>query len=150
MVPTGPENERVAQVVQAMSKEAGFDVKLQTTEFASALTLAEEGKMQAFQIGWSGRTDPDGNLFIFLSCGGSQNNGHWCNDTANKEMALSRTTSDPAERLTHYQAIAAEVAKDEPIIYLYHPKWLYAFTPKLKGFQPVPDGLVRVKGLTLG
>ena len=65
-------------------------------------------------------------------------------------MVLSRTTSDPAERLKHYQAIAAEVAKDEPIIYLYHPKWLYAFTPKLKGFQPVPDGLVRVKGLTLG
>jgi peptide/nickel transport system substrate-binding protein len=150
MVPIGPENERVAQVVQAMSKEAGFDVKLQSTEFASALSLAEEGKMQAFQIGWSGRTDPDGNLFIFLSCGGSQNNGHWCNDTANKEMTLARTTSDPAERLKHYQAVAAEVAKDEPIIYLYHPKWLYAFTPKLKGFQPVPDGLIRVKGLTLG
>ena len=47
-------------------------------------------------------------------------------------------------------AIAAEAAKDDPIIYLFHPKWFYAFSPKLGGFTPMPDGLVRVKGLKLG
>jgi peptide/nickel transport system substrate-binding protein len=149
-VPTGPENERVAQVVQSMAQEAGFDVKLQVTEFARALDLSDQGNFQAFQIGWSGRTDPDGNLYIFLACKGSQNNGKYCNETVDKEIDLSRTTSEPAVRRKHYEAIAAQLGKDDPIIYLYHRKWIYASKPALKGFVPVPDGLIRVKGLTLG
>ncbi len=149
MVPTGPENERVAQVIQSMAQEAGFDIKLQVTEFARALDLAEKGKMQAFYIGWSGRTDPDGNLYNFLACGAPSNDGHYCNETVQKELVLSRTTSDTAERLKHYQMVAAELGKDDPIIYLFHRKWIYAFSPKVEGFTPMPDGLVRVKGLTL-
>jgi peptide/nickel transport system substrate-binding protein len=149
MVPIGPESERAAQVIQAMAQEAGFDVKLQVTEFARALDLARQGKMEAFYLGWSGRTDPDGNLYSFLACGGALNDGHYCNQDVQKELDLSRTTADPAERLKHYEAIAAQAAKDEPIIYLFHRKWIYSYAPKLSGFTPIPDGLVRVKGLTL-
>jgi peptide/nickel transport system substrate-binding protein len=149
MVPNNTESERGAQVVQAMAKEAGFDIKLQMTEFARALDLATQGSMEAFYVGWSGRTDPDGNLYSFLACNGPLNYGHYCNPDVEKELDLSRTTADPAERLKHYEAIAAQAAKDAPIIYLFHRKWIYAYTPKLAGFTPMPDGLVRVKGLTL-
>jgi peptide/nickel transport system substrate-binding protein len=150
MVPTGPENERVAQVIQSMAKEAGIDVKLQVTEFARSLDLSEKGEMQAFYIGWSGRTDPDGNLYGFVACKGTLNDGHYCNENLDKELNASRTTSNAAERAKIYEAIAEQMSKDDPIIYLYHNKWIYAFSPKLKGFTPIPDGLVRVKGLTLG
>jgi len=149
MVPIGPENERTAQVIQSMAQEAGFDVKLQVTEFARALDLSVQGKMEAFYLAWSGRTDPDGNLYSFLACGGALNDGRYCNQEVDKELDLSRMTADPAERLKHYEAIAAQSAKDEPIIYLFHPKWIYAHSPKLSGFAPIPDGLIRVKGLTL-
>jgi peptide/nickel transport system substrate-binding protein len=149
MVPIGPENERGAQVIQAMAKEAGFDIKLQVTEFARMLELAKQGQMEAAYLGWSGRTDPDGNLFSFLACGAALNDGHYCNQEVEKELALSRTTADPAERLKHYEVIAAQAAKDEPIIYLFHRKWIYAYSPRVNGFTPVPDGLVRVKGVTL-
>jgi ABC-type transport system substrate-binding protein len=47
MVPVGPERELAAQVIQSMAKKAGFDVKLQVTEFARALDMAMQGKMQA-------------------------------------------------------------------------------------------------------
>jgi peptide/nickel transport system substrate-binding protein len=149
MVPIGPENERAAQVIQAMAKEAGFDVKLQVTEFARALELARQGQMEAFYLGWSGRTDPDGNLYSFLACGGALNDGRYCNQEVEKELDLSRTAADPAERLKHYEAVAAQAAKDLPIIYLFHRKWIYAYSPRLSGFTPIPDGLIRVKGLTL-
>jgi peptide/nickel transport system substrate-binding protein len=149
MVPIGPEPERAAQVIQSMAKEAGFDIKLQVTEFARALDLAELGKMEAFFLAWSGRTDPDGNLYSFFACGAALNYGLYCNPRVEKELDLSRTTADPSERLKHYEAIAAQSAKDEPIIYLFHRKWIYAYSPKLSGFTPIPDGLVRVKGLTL-
>jgi peptide/nickel transport system substrate-binding protein len=150
MVPIGPETERVAQVIQSMAQEAGFDIKLQVTEFASSLKLSEEGKMQAYLIGWSGRTDPDGNLYSFAACKAPLNDGHYCNETVDKELALSRSSGDVPERLKHYKAVAAQFAQDEPLLYLYHVKWLWAYTPKLKGFKPVPDGMIRLKGLTLG
>jgi len=119
------------------------------TEFARALVMSTQGNMEAFYLGWSGRTDPDGNLYSFLACGGALNDGHYCNQEVEKELDLSRTTADPAERLKHYQAIAAQSAKDKPIIYLFHRKWIYAYSPKLIGLAPIPDGLIRIKGLTL-
>jgi peptide/nickel transport system substrate-binding protein len=149
MVPNNPEVQRVAEVIQSMAAEAGFDVKLQVTEFARALKLSEDGQMQAFSLGWSGRTDPDGNLYAFIACKGTLNDGHYCNETVDKELAAARTTNDVSERKKHYEAMAQQSAKDLPIIYLYHPKWLYAMTPKLDGFAPMPDGLVRVKSLAL-
>ena len=100
--------------------------------------------------GWSGRTDPDGNLYSFAACKAPLNDGHYCNETVDKELALSRSSGDVPERLKHYKAVAAQFAQDEPLLYLYHVKWLWAYTPKLKGFKPVPDGMIRLKGLTLG
>jgi peptide/nickel transport system substrate-binding protein len=150
MVPNNPETQRVAEVIQSMAKEAGFDIELQVTEFASALKIAEEGKMEAFDVGWSGRTDPDGNLYNFIACKGPLNDGKYCNETVDKALNGARTSEATPDRLKQYEIMAKQTAKDLPIIYLYHPKWLYAYSPKLKGFTPVPDGLVRVKGLTLG
>ena len=39
--------------------------------------------------------------------------------------------------------------KLDRIIYLYHPKWLYAHTARLSGFTPYPDGVIRPQGLQL-
>src|SRR5262249_20437436 len=79
MVPNNPESRQAAEVIQAMAQEAGFDMKIRVTEFATSLKEAEEGRFQAYFIGWSGRVDPDGNSYVFLKCGAPQNNGHYCN-----------------------------------------------------------------------
>src|SRR6516164_4037567 len=52
MVPNNPELRQVAEVLQAMAAEAGFDLKIRVTEFATSLTEAEQGRFQAFLIGW--------------------------------------------------------------------------------------------------
>src|SRR5262249_24504289 len=59
MVPNNPESRQAAEVLQAMAAEAGFDLKIRVTEFATSLKEAEEGRFQAYFIGWSGRIDPD-------------------------------------------------------------------------------------------
>jgi peptide/nickel transport system substrate-binding protein len=132
-----------------MTAEAGFDVKLQATEFATALDLSEKGDMEAFDIGWSGRTDPDGNIFSFVTTKGPFNDGRYSNATVDKELAAARTIGDLSERQKHYSAAAEQLLQDLPIIYLYHNKWIYAYTTKLSGFTPYPDGLIRPQGLTL-
>ncbi|MFI4986766.1 MAG: ABC transporter substrate-binding protein [Alphaproteobacteria bacterium] len=149
MVPTTSDDQQIAQVIQAMAREAGIDLKLQAVEFATSLDRAERGDFQAYQIGWSGRVDPDGNLYIFLSCKGSQNSGHYCNPEFDKLLDEARSTIDPAARKQLYDQAITVMQHDLPIIYLYNRRWIYGFSKKLAGFTPFPDGLVRVKDLKL-
>jgi peptide/nickel transport system substrate-binding protein len=147
MVPKGSENEAVAQVIQSMAAEAGFDLKIRVLEFATSLKEAQSGNFQVYQINWSGRIDPDGNSYVFLHSGAAQNDGGYSNPEADKLMEDARLTADPAERKAIYQKLTKIVLNDEPIIYLYHRKWLIAHIKKLEGYRQMPDGLVRVVGL---
>jgi peptide/nickel transport system substrate-binding protein len=151
MVPTNPETLRAAQVIQSMAAEAGFDIKIQATEFAASLDLAAKGDYEAYLIGWSGRTDPDGNIYIFVSCKGPPaiNSGHYCDPDVDAELDAARTASTPEERMAHYAKVAAHTLDDRPIVYLWHQKWLYAMNAKLAGFKPYPDGLIRPQGIKM-
>ena len=149
MTPTTSDAQRIAQVVQAMAKEAGFDVKIQATEFASSLGLADKGQFDAYVLQWSGRPDPDGNLQIHLGCGAPLNYSGYCNQDVDKATAEARAERDPAKRAQIYEGVAAQVLKDRPIIFIFHRHWLYAHNAKLSGFRPMPDGLVRVQDLRM-
>jgi peptide/nickel transport system substrate-binding protein len=149
MVPKGAENEAVAQVIQSMAAEAGFDLKIRVIEFATSFKQAQAGEFQVFQINWSGRIDPDGNSYIFLHTKAPQNDGGYSNAEADKLMEDARLVTDPAQRKALYEKMTKIVLNDEPIIYLYHRKLLIAHTTKLEGYKQMPDGLVRVIGLKL-
>ena len=147
MTPTTADGQRIAQVVQAMVKEAGFDVKLQSTEFATSLDMADKGQFEAYVLAWSGRADPDGNIFSFDGCKQPLNYAGYCKPDVDELLNKSRTSGDPAERRRTFEQLAAIALKDRPIVYLFHRHWLWAHTTKLGGFRTIPDGLVRVQGL---
>jgi peptide/nickel transport system substrate-binding protein len=149
MVPNGAETRAVAEVVQSMAAEAGFDLKIRITEFATSLKEAEDGNFQLYLIGWSGRPDPDGNSYVFQTCGAPQNNGKYCDKEVDAAHALARAKSDPAERKKAYEIVARKFLGDGSIIYLYHTQVLVAHTDKLEGYKQMPDGLIRVIGLKL-
>ncbi|HMK78094.1 MAG TPA: ABC transporter substrate-binding protein, partial [Xanthobacteraceae bacterium] len=149
MVPQGAENKAVAEILQSMLAEAGFDMKIRVTEFATSLNAGEAGDFQAFLLGWSGRTDPDGNVYSFHACNNPNNYGKYCNPAVDKLLDEARIYSDPAKRKSVYEQVAKILLDEGHIIYLYHRKVLIAQTAKLEGFVPVPDGLVRVVGLRL-
>src|SRR5258707_10618352 len=90
MVPKGAENEAVAQVVQSMAAEAGFDLKIRVIEFATSFKQAQAGEFQIFQINWSGRIDPDGNSYVFLHAKAPQNDGGYSSPEADKLMEEDR------------------------------------------------------------
>lgn len=149
LVPKGAETETPAQVIQSMAAEAGFDMKLRVTEFATGLKQAEAGDYQAFMLAWSGRVDPDGNTYVFLHSGAPQNYGAWTNAQADKALEDARSVTDPARRKASYEALARLVQDEEPLLYLYHRRIIIAHTMKLEGYKQMPDGLVRVIGLKL-
>ncbi|TMV86873.1 ABC transporter substrate-binding protein [Thioclava sp. BHET1] len=144
-----PLQVQLMQVIQSMEAEAGIRVKIETKEFATMLKDDTTGDFAATQVGWSGRVDPDGDIYSFVVTGAGLNDGHYSDKTVDKELAEARLSTDDAVRKTHYDAAQAILLKDLPIIYLYHPVWIWAMNAKLKGFVPYPDGMIRLANVTL-
>ena len=149
VVSNTPETRAVAEVVQSMAAEAGFDLKLRVTEVATALKQGEDGDFQLYMNTWSGRSDPDGNSVIYQTCGAPQNMGHYCDKEIDAWHQEARADSDLAVRKAAYEKITAKFLAEGWIVYLYHPQYLIAYTNRLEGFTPMPDGLMRVVGLRL-
>jgi peptide/nickel transport system substrate-binding protein len=147
MVPSGAELHAVAEVIQAMAAEVGIDMKIRVTEFATSLKAAEAGEYQAYMLAWSGRTDPDGNLYSFYKCKAPLNYPGYCNPEVDKLLDQSRVPSDPAARKAIYAQVAKILLNDDSILYLYHRRILIAHAARLEGYTQMPDGLVRVVGL---
>ena len=76
-------------------EEAGFDVKIQSTEFATSLNLADKGDFEAYVLAWSGRADPDGNLYSFDACKQPLNYAGYCDPEIDELLNQSRSQSRP-------------------------------------------------------
>jgi peptide/nickel transport system substrate-binding protein len=148
-VSPNPDLRQVAEIIQSMTKEAGFDVKINVMEFASSLNAAERGEFEAYLLAWSGRPDPDGNLYVFITKDGPQNYGKYLNPDVDALMDKQRTVSVPAERAALLDRVMATTAADRPILYLWHRTNFIAHGARLTGFAPVPDALIRLQGLKL-
>jgi peptide/nickel transport system substrate-binding protein len=150
MIPNNPDLRQVGEVIQSMARESGFDVRLQATEFASALQAAARGDFEAFLVGWSGRSDPDGNIYSFATCKGGQNDGRYCDAEVDRLLDEARAVPDAAQRIAIYRKVAAlYLERDRGRIYLWHRKNLFAHSARLQGLRLVPDGLIRTQGIRL-
>jgi peptide/nickel transport system substrate-binding protein len=143
---------RLGQTIQAMAKEAGFNVQLQPTEFTSALDKGDAGDFDTFQLGWSGRIDPDGNIQQFVGSTGSQNDSGWTDDALDKVLDQGRTELDKAKRTQIYSQASQMIMDESPLIYLYHDKYFTGMGKNVTGVQIFGDGLLRFKeaGFTTG
>jgi peptide/nickel transport system substrate-binding protein len=149
MVPNQPDVKQVSEVLQAMAAEAGFDLKIRLTEFATSLQEATKGNFQLYLIGWSGRLDPDQNVINHLGCNTPFNWGKYCNDTTQAALNEARLYTDPAKRKVAYEKAVAQIEADRPLIYLYHQALIFAHSAKLQGYKQPPDGIIRPQDIRL-
>ncbi len=150
IVPNNPDLRQAAEVIQAMVAEAGFELRIAAMEFASSLQVTVRGEFETYLAGWSGRTDPDGNIWPFLHSRGAQNDGRYSNPEADRLADAARAELDPARRLALYADFwRVALLQDRARIYLWHRKNIFIHSARLTGHRPVPDGLIRVQGLRL-
>ncbi len=116
MVPKGAEPQSVAEVVQAMAAEIGINMKIRVTEFATSLKQAEAGEYEAYLLDWSGRSDPDGNLYSFYKCKAPLNYPGSCNSDIDKLLDESRVPSDRAQRKAIYEKLTQLILDNKPIL----------------------------------
>jgi peptide/nickel transport system substrate-binding protein len=143
MIGTDQVAARLGQVVQSMAEEAGFSVELQPTEFVTALRRQDQGNYDAFAIGWSGRVDPDGNIYQFVHSKGSLNNLGWSSPQMDLILDNARKAATAKARKTLYHAAFGILRSQLPLIYLYHPVNRHGVTNTVKGVQLYGDGLIR-------
>jgi peptide/nickel transport system substrate-binding protein len=144
-----PDIQQVAEVIQSMAAEAGFEVKIRTLEFASSLQAAYQGDFQAYLIGWSGRSDADGNMWQMLHSGGTFNYGKYANPDVDRLLDDARVQADPAVRRDLYRQVWEHERQDLPLVYLWISRNIVGMRKNLVGFEQVPDGLIRLQGVRL-
>jgi peptide/nickel transport system substrate-binding protein len=138
-----PQARLLGEAIQAQAREGGFEVELQPTEFSASLDQTDAGKFQMFQIGWSGRVDPDGNIATFLKTQGAQNIAGYSNPEVDKLIEDARATSDEGQRRDLYGQLVTKVHEDAPLIYLYRQKNLLGVSSKVGGVKMFGDGILR-------
>jgi peptide/nickel transport system substrate-binding protein len=143
MIGTDAQARRLGEAIQAQAADGGFDIQLNPTEFSAALDQADEGRYQAFQIGWSGRVDPDGNIASFLTTQAPLNMAGYSNPRADELIDAARASTDLDERRALYGELHTVVREEAPIIYLYRQKNLTGVAGSVAGVQVYGDGLLR-------
>jgi peptide/nickel transport system substrate-binding protein len=150
LLPASSQQERLGQVVQAMAREAGFAVKVEPSEFTTALDRGDQGDFDLFQIGWSGRVDPDGNLYNQQQSEGPLNYGGEANPAVDRGLAEGRAETDPARRRAIYRRVVGALLRDRNIIYLYHDTLFTGARNDVAGVEVRPDGLPRLSFASVG
>ena len=106
MVPNNPESRQVAEVIQAMAAEAGFDLKIRVTEFATSLKEAEEGRFQAFLSAGPAASIPTATATSSTSATRRRTTAHYCNKEVDQWLDEARKVTELEERKAIYEKIA--------------------------------------------
>lgn len=144
MVPTNTVGLREAQFIQSEEAAVGIKVNVQSIDFVTTLSKADAGTYDAWLIGWSGRVDPDGNMFGFYATSGTLNDSGYSNPRIDRFLNRARSASSTKARRNYYRAVINQIIKARPLIYLDHPVAYAGITNKVAGVTLYPDTLLRV------
>lgn len=137
---------RFAQALQASTKEAGFDIKIQPMEYTALLDAQDRGDYQLIQLGWSGRVDPHGNLYNFHYPGAGNNVTGEDDKQLSDLLTRASQATDLKERARLYGEATKRIQEINAIIYLYRQKNLTAYTKNVAGIEVLSDGVVHLSG----
>lgn len=148
-VPNSPQSLQVAEIVQSLAREGGFDVQVTSMDFGTSLAETLRGDYVAYLNGWSGLLDADSNSWSFLHTGGALNISGYSNARVDAALDEARAVADTAARRAAYARVWQQQAADLPILYLYTPRYIMGARKQVQGYRVPPDGLIRLQGVSL-
>jgi len=145
---TSPLNVQIAEIIQSMLKPYGIQMNIDQLDFGTMLNNSADGNFTAMALGWSGRLDPDQDIYSFFYSGAPLNSSQYSNPKVDALLNQARAVSDMAVRKAIYAKAVAIINHDSPYVFLYHPNNVLAYSNSIKGFVYIPDGLIRVATLS--
>src|SRR2546427_2425707 len=82
--------QQIAQVIQSMAADASIKVNIEIVEFGAILSQGDAHKFEAILLGWSGRPDPDGNIYGFFVTDGGLNTRAYSNPKVDPRLDAPR------------------------------------------------------------
>lgn len=145
---TGPITQEVASVLQAQLAQVGIQMTIQQEDFGTLLNDCSTQAYQACALGWSGRADPDGDIYSWFYTGAALNDSGYSNATVDNDLNQARALSNMAQRVREYTIIMTTIHNQAPYVFLYFPKNVMAARSIVKGFVNYPDGIIRVASVS--
>lgn len=138
-----------AQFIQSELQPAGITVNIKQEPFATLLSDTSSHNFVAAMLGWSGRPDPDGNMYSYFHTGGGNNDMQYSNPQVDKLLEDARTSTDQQKRATDYQQAEQQIMQDEPYVFIYHGIAIQATTTKVKNFTILPTTIMNFSNVYL-
>ncbi len=143
-VTNSPVHVRTAEIMQAQANQAGFKVDIKQIDPTSLITVLRQKDFDLAMSPWSGRSDPDGNMYNYFTKDGPNNFAGYQNDKVNKLLQDARATVGEAARAPLYREAQKQIAEDAPMLFLTFPAILQASAKGLEWVQ-YPDGALRLQ-----
>lgn len=145
-----PLNTEEAQFLQSELQPAGITMNIKQETFATLLSDTTAFNYQAALLGWSGRPDPDGNMYSWFHTGGGNNDMQYSNPKVDTLLETARTISNQAQRASTYQQAEQLILQDAPYVFLNYGVNVQATTTNVKNFTLLPTGIIEFANVYLG
>jgi peptide/nickel transport system substrate-binding protein len=142
-----PVNQQEAQLLQSELAQAGITMQIQTEEFATYEQECVNHQFQACNVSWSGRIDPDGNIYAWWHTGGSFNDSLYSNSQVDGWLEDARTTADQNQRKQDYDNAQKQIVQDAPYVFTTFGVSAQISDTKINGFVLYPDLMIRMAGV---
>ena len=139
-----PVNQQLAQLMQSELAAAGITMQIQTEEFATYQQECANHQFQACGVSWSGRIDPDGNMYAWWHTGGSFNDSLYSNSQVDQWLDDARTNADQSKRKQDYDNAQKQIVQDAPYVFTTFGVSPQISNTKIHGFTLYPDLMIRM------
>ena len=139
-----PVNLQLAQLLQGELSKAGITMNVTQEDFATLVQECQLHKFEACNTNWSGRIDPDGNLYAWWHTGGDNNDGQYSNSQVDSFLDDARATTDQSKRKSDYQQAQKLIVADAPYVFVTFGVSAQISSNKIHGFTLYPDLMIRL------
>ena len=138
-----PLARQIAELFQSQLAVVGIKMNIVQEDFTRLLTDSENHDFQAEAIGWSGRPDPDQNVYVWFHSTGSFNDMRYSNPAVDSLLDQARASTSTSDRIKLYQQAVRQIVSDAPYQFTTAFPNGFVWNSTVKGFSPIPDGMVR-------
>ena len=139
-----PVNQQEAQLIQSELAQAGITMQIQTEEFATYEQECANHQFQACFVSWSGRIDPDGNMYAWWHTAGSFNDSQYSNQQVDQWLEDARTSADQGKRKQDYDNAQKQIVQDAPYVFTSFGVSPQISDTKIHNFTLYPDLMIRM------
>ena len=138
-----PVGLQLLQLVKDQLANAGITLNITQLDAPTIQSQVRAGNFQGAGYNWSGRIDPDGNIYNQLHTGGGLADTRYSNAQVDDLLDKTRSASDQDQRKTSFQQAQKLFVDDAPMAwYAFQPAYLLT-RPSVQGMQIYADFIMR-------